>query len=347
MSDHVLLDSTVSNPCFIIAEIGINHNGDIKLAKRTIEAARDCGVDAVKFQSYETDDFISDDSLDYTYVSGGAKIHENQREMFKRLELTNRDLIELKHYCDALGVEFISTPTNPKGVDFLASIGCKRVKNGSDFLTNHLLVSAMAHSGMQVILSTGMSTLSEIDEAVRDFRNAGGDDLILLHCTSLYPTPFRELNLRRIPILSQVFSCPAGFSDHSTGSTAAVIAFVLGASVIEKHFTLDNELPGPDHSFSSNPVEMAQLVTSVRCSYSALGSTAIGLSDAEMLSRQSYRLSVVAARNLAAGITISRDDIKLSRPGTGIAPSHLSTIIGRTLASPLHRGEQILWNNLK
>jgi N-acetylneuraminate synthase/N,N'-diacetyllegionaminate synthase len=209
-------------PCFIAAEIGVNHNGDVALARRMIDAAADAGADAVKFQNYRTEDFISDRSLTYEYVSRGKTVVESQFDMFKRCELRPEDLAALARHCEKKGVVFFSTPTSEAGIADLVRAGAPLLKNGSDYLVHLPLIRAMARSGLPTVLSTGMATLAEIEDAVIAFREAGGRDLVLLHCTSAYPTADADAHLRKIPTLATAFGCPVGFSDHTWGTVAAV-----------------------------------------------------------------------------------------------------------------------------
>ena len=335
------------HPVFVAAEIGINHNGDLDLAKKSIEAAAGCGVDAVKFQNYRTEDFLSDRSLTYSYISQGKTVTESQYDMFKRCEFSSAALRELKKTADDCGVIFFSTPTSKEGVQELQSLGVPLLKNGSDFLGNLPLIECMAQTGLPTVLSTGMATLAEIDEAVRAFRSAGGRDLILLHCTSSYPTPVGDLHLRKIPALAAAFGCPIGFSDHSEGVLAAALSVVLGACFIEKHFTLDRNLPGPDHRFSSDPEEMRILVQAVRDAEAALGASAIGPTQAESRAREQFRLSCVAARDLTAGEILCREDIAFARPATGIPPSLTQFLIGKKIRQSCPRGQQLQLQNLE
>ena len=316
-------------PCFVVAEIGINHNGDLDLAKRTIDAAVDAGADSVKFQNYRTEDFIFDDSLSHTYVSQGTEVTESQYEMFKRYELTQEMLAELKHHCDRHNIIFHSTPTSNDGIRDLMNLGVPLLKNGSDYLTHLPLIRSMGKTGLPTVLSTGMATLTEIDYAVQAFRDTDNDQLILLHCTSSYPTPPDEINLRCMPTLQAAFDCLVGFSDHSEGTAAAIGAATLGACWIEKHFTLDKKLPGPDHVFSSDPQEFKSLVSGVRNVEASLGSPYIIPTKSEKLGRRSYRLSCVAKHAIAPGQVITETDITFQRPGTGIPPYEAKFILGR------------------
>jgi N,N'-diacetyllegionaminate synthase len=332
-------------PCFIAAEIGINHNGDMGLARRLIEAAAEAGADGVKFQNYGTDDFLEDDKLTYTYQSQGCEITESQWTMFKRCELSETQLVELKTHCDRVGVVFFSTPTSEKGIKSLQALGSLLIKNGSDFLTHLELVSNMASSGIPTVLSTGMATLAEIDDAVTAFRQAGGRDLILLHCTSSYPTPASDINLNRIPTLEATFDCLSGYSDHSEGIAAAIGATVLGACFIEKHFTLDKNMPGPDHRFSADQAELRTLVQGVRSVEAAMGSSQLGPVPSEVLGRSTFRLSCVAASELTAGTQLQREHIAYRRPGTGIPPKLGEVMLGLTLKRHVLRGHIFTWED--
>ena len=316
---------------FIVAEIGINHNGDMNLAHKTIEAAAESGADGVKFQNYVTEDFVKDRSLLYRYTSQGRDVEEPQYDMFKRCELHHDQLRSLKEYCDSIGLVFFSTPTSVKGIAELVELKAPLLKNGSDFLTHLPLVRAMARSGIPTVLSTGMATIGEIAASVEAFREEGGKDLLLLHCTSSYPTPPDDVHLRKILSLSAAFGCPVGLSDHTEGITAALGATVLGACLIEKHFTLDCTLPGPDHRFSSDPQEFATLVRSVRCLERQLGHSVIGPTRSESLGRTAFRISCAAARDLVAGEIITEKDIVFLRPGTGIPPAQAVWLINRKL----------------
>ncbi|MEO0378197.1 MAG: N-acetylneuraminate synthase family protein [Cyanobacteria bacterium P01_A01_bin.17] len=324
--------------CYLVAEIGINHNGDIKLAKHTIDAAVHAGADAVKFQNYYTEDFITDKSLKYQYISQGETVIESQYEMFKRCELTPDSLKELKEYCDQKEIGFHSTPTSESGIQDLVAVGAPVLKNGSDYLTNVDLIRAMANTGLPTVISTGMATVAEIDDAVRTFRDSGHNQLILLHCTSSYPTPTEEVNLRRIPALAQIFDCPIGFSDHTAGNTAAIGAIVLGACWIEKHFTLDKNLPGPDHRFSADSSEFQSLVEGVRIIEQSLGTSAIVPTASECASREGFRLSCTAARHLPCDYVLTQSDIEFKRPGIGFPPKAVNWLVGGKLKQSVTKG---------
>jgi N,N'-diacetyllegionaminate synthase len=318
-------------PAYLVAEIGINHNGDLDLARRSIDAAKAAGADAVKFQNFRTEDFVSDRALTFTYRSQGRTITEPQYDMFKRVELSPEMLRRLAEHAGAVGIDFHSTPTSREGVDALVALGCDVIKNGSDYLGHHDLIRAMGETGRVVVLSSGMATLAEIDDAVRALRSTGNDKLVLLHCVSSYPAPDEAINLRRIPALAVAFDCLVGFSDHSAGITAAQGAVALGACWIEKHFTFDRALPGPDHWFSSDPAEFRRLVDGVRAMETMLGNARIEPTAAETEMRQVARLSCVAARALRAGHVLAPGDVAYRRPATGLPPAMAAFLVGRRL----------------
>jgi N,N'-diacetyllegionaminate synthase len=318
-------------PCFLVAELGLNHNGDLDLARRSIDAAAAAGADAVKLQNYRTEDFVPDRSLTYEYVSGGRRVVESQYDLFKRCELAPADLAALKARADEHGLVLFSTPTSPATLADLVALGTPVLKNGSDFLGHLPLIRAMGATGLPTILSTGMATIAEIDEAVRAFRESGNDRLILLHCTSSYPTPPRDVHLRRIPALAAAFGCPVGLSDHTVGIAAAVGAVALGACCIEKHFTLDRDLPGPDHRMSADPAEFRALADGIRAVAACLGDPRIGPTPSEARARAEYRLSCVAARDLPRGHVLAEADVAFLRPGHGVPPAQAGFVIGRRL----------------
>lgn len=326
------------SPCLVIAEVGINHNGDMSLARECIEAAAKAGADAVKFQNYRTEDFISDRSLSISYLSQGRQVTEPQYDLFKRCEISSDDLAMLKAECDRRGVMFMSTPTNPEGVHALLAAGVRVLKNGSDYLSHLPLIRCMGETGLPLLLSTGMATRQDIDEAVAAFRSTGNDQLVLLHCTSVYPTPPAETNLSRMRALAEAYGCLVGFSDHTSGTAAACAAVAMGACVVEKHFTLDRKLSGPDHHFSMDPAELGELVSAIRRVELTMGSPDIAPSGSEAASRSDYRLSCVAAEALRAGKSLAETDIAFRRPGVGLRPALAHELLGRRLRRDVPKG---------
>lgn len=334
-------------PCFIAAEVGINHNGDMELARKMIDAAVECGADAVKFQNYYTEDFIQDKDLKYTYASQGKAVTESQFDMFKRYELSFEQLKGLKEHCDKKGVLFFSTPTSKRGIDDLAKLNVGLLKNGSDLLVNIPLIKEMAKTKIPTIISTGMALVSEIDEAVRAFEEADGKELMILHCTSSYPTPDEDVNLLKLESLSKTFNYPIGFSDHTWGIEAAIGAVVLGACFIEKHFTTDKTLPGPDHRFSSDPAEFKQLVAAVRKTEKMLGTSKIGPTNSEREGRLSFRLSCAAARDIASEEIITENDVIFIRPASGLHPRFYTSLVNKKAKSFIKRGQFIQLNDVE
>lgn len=325
------------NPAFIVAEVGINHNGDFELAKQSIAAAAEAGADAVKFQNYRTEDFLADDTLTYTYVSQGKKVTESQWNMFKRCEPKAGWVTRLKEFCDEHRIIFFSTPTSEAGVNELVENRIPLIKNGSDYITHLPLLEHMARTGIPVVISTGMANQQDIDDAVAAIR-LGTSPLVLLHCTSAYPTPPNEVNLRRMLALRDRYRVPVGFSDHTEGWRAAAEAVALGACLVEKHFTLDHNLAGPDHRFSSTPAEFAELVREIRLCEKMLGSANLLPAEVEAEARREYRLSAQAVADLAIDTRVAWDQIVFRRPGTGILPRDMHGFIGRRLRRAVARG---------
>ena len=322
-----LKDSLNANHCFIIAEVGLNHNGSFELAMESVREAARAGADAVKFQNFITEDFLVDKSQTYTYKSQGEEITESFYELCKRNEFKREWIGPLFELCSDLGIEFISTPTSEEGVDDLVRAGCKTVKNGSDYITHTPLLKYMAESGMTVIISTGMSNLLEIDEAVDAVKHAAGG-VVILQCTSNYPTTPEDVNLKRMVSLQERYKFPIGFSDHTIGHEAAIQALTLGAKVIEKHFTLSHDLPGPDHWFSVNPQELCELVKGIRRATLRLGSPSLTFSKSEKNIKDLNRIGVLSNKSLQAGQVLSPDDICFKKPLLGIKPIGINEFFG-------------------
>lgn len=336
-------------PVFIVAELGINHNGSIVRAKKMILAANQAGADAVKIQSFITEDFVGDKNLTYTYKSQGKTVTESQYKMFKRVEINKAMQAELFKYAKQAGIIIFSTPQDNsfKSVDFLcgSKINTPAIKVGSDNLTNLKMLAYYANKKKPMIISTGMATLDEVKDAVRTIKSQGNKQIIILKCTSLYPTPPGEANLAQIRTLQKAFKdCLIGFSDHTEGSTAAVIATMLGAVMIEKHFTLDHNLPGPDHWFAADAQELAGLVKEVRAAEKMLGRPDLILSKEEQDIKDIARRSVMAARAIKRGQKIAALDLECKRPGTGLPPKYLPKIIGK-IAKKNYNPGYIFTNN--
>ena len=336
-----------SSGIFIIAEVGLNHNGDFGLAVKSIEAAAEAGADAVKFQNYRTEDFLFDRSLTYTYLSKGEEITESMWDICKRCEMKREWLPELKKVCDDLGITLLSTPTSESGVDDLVEIGVEMLKNGSDYLTHLPILKYMGSTSLPVIISTGMADSSDVQDAVDAVRSGGTSPIVLLHCTSSYPTKAVDVNLNRMVALRETFSLPIGFSDHTIGSSAAVQAVSLGACIIEKHFTLDHNLPGPDHWFSMTPYEFKQYVSDIREAEQRMGKRCIEPAEIEKTNRKEYRLSLIVSKDLLAGHTLKAGDFVIAKPGLGLPPKEAEKVIGRRLIQDVCKGTPLQWSHFK
>jgi N-acetylneuraminate synthase/N,N'-diacetyllegionaminate synthase len=273
---------------YVVAEIGINHNGNIRLCREMVLAAKESGADCIKLQNYKTDQFIGQRSEFWTYKNGDKVVKERQADMFRRCEINYTFMAEIKSLCDKIGIGFQSTPMCEDGLRDLMKLGVDSVKNGSDCLQDIRLITAMGKTGLPTVISTGMATIADIDRAVRAFRATGNEKLILLHCTSAYPAPDKDINILRVKTLRDTFGCLTGFSDHSEGIPAAVLSVAMGAVLIEKHFTLDKNLPGSDHRFSSDPHEMAELTAAVKQAWVQLGDKSLGMTETERQNRKKW-----------------------------------------------------------
>ena len=316
----------ISHPVFVIAEAGVNHNGDIALARQLVDVAADAGADAVKFQTFKAEAVVTREAPKADYQLQTTDNDESQFEMLKRLELTEAAHLELQAYCDRKGVMFLSTPFDEAAADFLESINVPAFKVSSGDLTNHPLLEHIGRFNKPLILSTGMSTLEEVGEAIASLPTS---DLIVLHCVSNYPADPTEINLRALKTMRDEFNLPVGFSDHSQGNEVAMAAVGLGACVIEKHFTLSRSLPGPDHQASLEPDELRALVSGVRKVEQALGDGKKRPTASELATAKIARRSLIAATTITSGTEITRQHIILKRPGTGLSPAKLKIVLGK------------------
>jgi len=332
-----------SNPCLIIAEVGINHNGDLKLAKEMIDRAIACGVDAIKFQTFHAKEFISDPKALFSYYSKGKKITESMMEMFKRYEFSKKEWVEIFNYCGEKGLLCFSTPQNPSDLDMLMDIvELPLIKVGSDDLTNLSLLTYYASKGIPMIISSGMAYQNEIEDAVNSIKHQGNnDDLIVLHCVSSYPASEDEVNLGKMCTIRERFDVVVGFSDHTQGSFSAVVSAVLGAKVIEKHFTLNKSYPGPDHWFSADPDEFTKYVKQIRLAERVMGTNVLEPTKKEQDMRKVARRSIVAARNINKGQEITKDLIAYKRPGTGMSPKCCDQIIHKKAVFDIKKDQLI------
>lgn len=340
---------------YVIAEAGVNHNGNVDLALRLVDAARAAGADAVKFQTFRALDVVTPQAAtaDYQRTNTGET---SQYEMIRKLELDEEAHARIASYCAAVGIEFFSTPFSLDAVALLQRLGVRRIKLASGEVTNRPLLQCAARTGLPLLLSSGMATMEEMRTTIGwidDARRGAGhsavapDNLTLLHCTSAYPAPADALNLRAIAAMRDASGLPVGYSDHSQGIQAALAAVALGATVIEKHLTLDHQLPGPDHLASADPQEFEGMVQGIRRVEQMLGDGIKRPQPVEANTRDVARRSVVATRDLAAGHRLSADDVALRRPGTGIAPVDLERMVGRTLAQDVSAHTTLQWTMLE
>jgi len=324
-------------PCFIIAEAGVNHNGDMDLAYRLIDKACDAGANAVKFQSFIAEKLVTSVArkADYQVATTGEQ-DNSQYEMLKALELTPEQQAELKAHCEEMDITYLCTPYENESVDMLDRMNVAAFKIASTDTTNIPFLRYLAEKKRPVILSTGMSTLGEVEQAINTLQAGGLEGkIVLLHCLSEYPAPINEVNLRAILTMQQAFGCPVGFSDHTPGIGVSPWAVAIGACVIEKHLTLDRSLPGPDHRASLEPEELVNLVQTIRDVDVALGDGIKRPMPSELSNKPRMQKSLVIRRDLCKGDIISAEDLTCKRPGTGLPPSWFDRVIGKRVVSNL------------
>lgn len=343
------LDVSDDNPMtrtFIIAEAGVNHNGSLDLALQLVETAKACGADAVKFQSFRADRIATRLAAKAHYQEIHTDRTESHLDMLRRLELDATAHRCLVGRCQQLKIEFLSSPFDTASVDLLDAVDISKFKVPSGEITNIPLLQYIARKGRPVILSTGMATLGEVEEAVYALQDGGIADITLLHCVTEYPAPYDEINLRAMRTLRIAFGLPVGYSDHTLGIEIATAAVAMGAEVIEKHFTLDRSLPGPDHKASLEPAELKQMVGAIRNVESALGNGIKVPAPCELPNLMVARKSVVASHVLPIGHQLRAEDLAIKRPGTGVSPKFLPVLIGRTLRINLEEDDVLSWNHL-
>ncbi len=331
----------------IIAEIGVNHNGDMEVAKEMVTAAKACGADIVKFQTFAADRLASVETPKVPYQLRTSDPAESHHAMLKKLELPRAAHPGLKAFCDRLEIEFCSTPYSCEDAEFLDALGVARFKVASADIVDRTLHEFLARTGKECLLAVGMADLEEIADTLEVYtRHHAMEKVVLLHCVSAYPAAPAEVNLRVMETLRTRFGCRVGFSDHTSGVECAIAAVALGACVIEKHFTLDRHRPGPDHAASSAPEEFTALVGAVRTVESALGDGNKRLAESEQAMRAVSRKRIVAARDIDPGRAMQREDFAFRRPGSGISPMRYPELCGRSLRRPLRAGAPITWQDV-
>src|SRR5829696_7600007 len=327
IGDAVIRDG---GPPFVIAELGVTHNGDIALAREMVRAAKDAGADCAKFQTFRADRVATSAAPKARYQLRSTSEAETQLEMLRGLELSEAHHRDLMQLCAEVGLAFLSAPYSVEDLEFLVALDAPAIKIPSALLVEPLLLRAAARSGRPVIASTGMATLGEVDAAVATFHEAGGGQLVLLQCTTDYPAPVADANLRAMRLMHHAYDVPVGYSDHTPGHTAIVAAVALGACVIEKHFTTDRSLPGPDQATSADPAEFRAMTEAARDAWHALGSGRKEPAVAERPNIVGMRRSLVAAADVAPGTVIEAGMLGTKRPATGIAPGEWDRVLGAT-----------------
>lgn len=342
VQDHVIGDG---EPCFVIAEAGVNHNGDIRLALQLVDAAADAGADAVKFQTFKAMKLVTESAPKAEYQVRNTGNTESQLEMLRRLELSPEAHLEILDRCRQRGIVFLSTPFDDDSADLLESLNVPAFKVSSGDLTNLPLLRYLAIKRRPLIVSTGMATLGEVEEAVRTLEEADSS-FALLQCISNYPAPPSDVNLRAMATMRTAFGVPVGYSDHTAGTCVSVAAVALGASIIEKHFTLDRTLPGPDHVASLEPDELRRMVQEIREVESALGSGRKVPAACELKTAEVARKSLVAARDIPPGTELTEDMIAIKRPGTGLPPSMRRHLLNRRTKCAIAAGSLFRLENV-
>lgn len=334
-------------PCFIIAEAGVNHNGDEAIARRLILEAARTGADCVKFQSFKAERVVLENAPKANYQLQTTDPQESQIDMLRKLVLPENAYPRLMQLARDAGLVFMSTPYNIEDVDFLDALGVSAFKLASIHIAEPHFLHYVARKGKPVIVSTGMATLAEVDEAVRAIRATGNEQFILLQCTTNYPSQPEDANLRTIPTMRQAFDALIGYSDHTQNDNACVASVALGACVIEKHFTLDTNMPGPDQSTSYDPAQFTQLVQNIRETSVLLGSHRKQPTAIERLNAQGMRRSIVTKRAIQAGETLTAEMLTFKRPAAGLKPAFLEHIIGQVASVDLPADTLLQWEHIR
>ncbi len=332
-----------TQPVYIIAEMSANHAGSLERAKEIIHSAKEAGADCIKIQTYTPDTMTIDSDLDWFCITDGTWKGNNLYQLYQKAYTPWEWQAELKAEADRIGIDFFSTPFDRTSVDFLETIGVEFYKIASFELVDLPLLAYVASKGKPIILSTGMGTLSEIEDAVNTIRKAGNDQLVLLRCASAYPAVTDEMNLRTMQNMAETFDVPVGLSDHSFGSVAAVVAVALGAKVIEKHFCISRNIDSPDAAFSMNPAEFKKMVEDVRQAEKAVGSVSYGASAQEKTNKD-LRRSVFCVKDIQRGEKLTKDNIRVIRPGYGIKPIYYESVLGKTALTMIKRGTPLAFH---
>ncbi len=339
------------NPCFIIAEAGVNHNGDLDVAKKLVDTAKNAGANAIKFQYFITENLVTDSAVKAEYQIANTRSPGRQFEMLKSLELDFQQHKELQQYCLEREMLYICTPYDHYSVDRLDELGVAAYKIASTDTTNIPMLRHIAFKQRTVILSTGMCSLGEVEQAVTTLKQNGlSGKIILLQCTSEYPAPMNEINLKAMQTMEHAFLCPTGFSDHTEGIGASPWAVAMGAGVVEKHFTLNKNMKGPDHKASIEPRELEALVREIRQLEQAMGDGIKMVSETEKNNKKVMQKSLVAVYDIPPGTVLSEEEIACKRPGTGLSPEWFDRVVGKTTSRLIIEGsllhpQDIIWDD--
>lgn len=325
---------------YIIAEAGVNHNGSFELACRLADAAKEAGANCVKYQTFKSENLVSKDAQKAEYQKKTTG-DSSQQDMLKKLELSYDSFVRLKEYCDKIGICFLSTPFDFESIDFLKSLDMPFWKIPSGEVTNYPYLVALAKTGKPVVMSTGMCEMNEISDAIKVLKDNGTKDIKLLHCNTEYPTPFEDVNLTAMKTMREAFSTEVGYSDHTKGIEVPIAAVALGATIIEKHFTLDRNMEGPDHKASLEPQELKQMVRSIRNIEKAIGTGDKTPSASEKKNITIARKSIVAKKEIKAGEIFTVENITVKRPGTGISPMRWNEVLGTKAVRDFNEDEKI------
>lgn len=326
---------------FILVEAGVNHNGCLETAKQMVDVAKNAGADAIKFQTFKAEKLVSKFAEKAEYQKNNTGIVESQLEMIKKLELSFHNFEELKKYCDDSGILFLSTPFDFESIEFLNKLGMEIWKIPSGEITNLPYLRKVAKKAKKIIISTGMCELNEIADALKVFKDSGIHDISILHCNTEYPTPMKDVNLKAMLTLKDKFNVEIGYSDHTLGIEVPIAAVALGARIIEKHFTLDKMMPGPDHVASLNPIELENMIKSIRNIEIALGSKDKFVTESELKNKNIARKSIVASKEIKLGEVYTEDNLTVKRPGNGISPMRWDEIIGKVANRNYEEDEMI------
>jgi N,N'-diacetyllegionaminate synthase len=328
---------------YVIAEAGVNHNGDLELAKQLVARAKEAGADCVKFQTFRADRIVTRAAPKAAYQLATTDPSESQRAMLQRLELTRDAHHELAQACERYGIDLLSTPYSSEDIELLEDVGVQAYKVPSALLVEPAFLRDVARPGKPIIASTGMATLGEVDEAVRTIREAGCESIALLQCTTNYPSQTSDANVRAMVTMRDAFGVVVGYSDHTQTDNACLAAVALGAAIVEKHFTLDRKLAGPDHCSSAEPADLARLVRSIREVEAALGTGAKSPCPAETRNRTAMRRSIVARQDIARGSVLTAGMLTFKRPATGLPPGRLGEVVGRVALEDIPADALIQW----